>query len=163
MAYEGRKFEAEFESRMLVRLTELLERDTKDALAEAGITEPFADFRTPTPIALNFPALFVSFDRAQIAQSDDDTHVAGEYTFTVDVSLIGADAFTVQEQLTRYLLAIDRVIRAASVEDLTGGVTQSVSKPVWEVTEHTSALFRVDSTVLRADGSLTIVIQLLEL
>lgn len=163
MAYEGRKFAAEFESRMLARLTELLERDTKDALAEAGITESFADFRTPTPIALNFPALFVSFDRAQIAQSDDDTHVAGEYTFTVDVSLIGADAFTVQEQLTRYLLAIDRVIRAASVEDLTGGVTQFVSKPAWEVTEHTSALFRVDSTVLRADGSLTIVIQLLEL
>lgn len=163
MAYEGRKFAAEFESRMLGRLTALLERDTKDALTEAGIKEPFADFRTPTPIALNFPALFVSFDRSAIVQSDDDTHVAGEYTFTVDIALTGADAFELQQRMTLYLLAVDRVIRAASVEDLTGGVTQLVSKPAWEVTEHTSALFRVDSTVLRADGSLTIVIQLLEL
>lgn len=161
--YEGKKFEAEFASRFLLRLTELLERDAKDALAEAGITEVFADFRTPTPIALNFPALFVSFDRAQLAQSDDDRYVTGEYTFTVDISLTGADAFELQQSLARYLLAVDRVIRAASVEDLTGGVTQLVSKPAWEVTEHNSALFRVDSTVLRADGSLTIVIQLLEL
>ena len=61
MAYTATKYTAQFGLRLIDNLQAYLEASTATALAEIDATLPnFVDYRTPTPIILNFPALFIS-------------------------------------------------------------------------------------------------------
>lgn len=162
MAYVATKFDAQFAHRVLVNLTTLLERDANLALAEvdASLTA-FRSYRIPVLITTQFPALFVGLDRVTAQQSDDDAYIRSEISFSIDLALVGSNAFDLQQQLAKYVLALDRVIRTAAATDLVGELSSTNSMPVWEVTEHSFQLLRNDTT-LRADASLTVVIQLLE-
>lgn len=162
MAYTSTKFQALFAARILPALTVLLERDANVALAEVDRTlEKFRSFRTPTPITTNFPALFVEMSRAELAQSADDSRIDEQHTVEIALAIVGKDAFTVQQRMAQYVLAVDRALRAATADDLLGGVTSQTSGLVLEVTAHDYQLFRVDS-VLRADAVLTLVVQFFE-
>lgn len=162
MGYIATKFDAQFAGRVLSNLTTLLERDTEAATLELDDTLPlFKSFRTPTPIALNFPALFVNVERVELVQSDDDSYIQQTQTYGVDVAIVGKDGFELQQQMTKYVLVIDRVIRSAKPADLVGELTDAVSKPAWEVTAH-DYLISETKTALRADARLTVTIQFLE-
>lgn len=165
--YLETKFDAQFSLRLLENIQQILERDTELAIRELDDTlDLFKEFKTPTLIALNFPALYVSVSGSQLAQSDDDDRVQGQHTFFVDVAVVGneADAFTLQPKLLKYVLACDRVLRTMTASDLTGGVTSAVGQPAWEVTEHQFGALRglEGSTILRLDARLVLVVQLLE-
>ena len=74
MAYTTTRYSAQFGLRILDNIQAFIEASTATALAEIDATlRDFTDFRTPTPIVLNFPALFVSTSNEQLEQSDDDS------------------------------------------------------------------------------------------
>ena len=61
MAYTTTRYSAQFALRLIDNIQTYLEASTATALAEIdGTLANFVDYRTPTPIILNFPALFVS-------------------------------------------------------------------------------------------------------
>lgn len=162
MGYVATKFQAEFAHRVLGNLTTLLERDANLALAEVDDSlTVFRSYRIPVLITTQFPALFVSVERVMAQQSEDDSYIQSEITVSIDLALVGKDAFDLQGQLAKYVLALDRVIRTATAADLVGELSATKSQPVWEVTEHSFQLLKNDTT-LRADASLTVVIQLFE-
>ena len=60
MPFTTSKFGAQFGLRLIDNLQAYLEASTGTALTAIDATLPnFVDYRTPTPIVLNFPALFV--------------------------------------------------------------------------------------------------------
>jgi hypothetical protein len=162
MAYSVTKFQARFAGRLLPALTTLLERDANDALEEVNPKlTGFESYRLPTLLTTKFPALFVEAVRSGLEQSDDDAYIREQHEFDITLAITGADAFAVQQQLTEYVLALDRVLRSALPSDLIEAVTSETSGLVWEVTAHNFQLARVDS-ILRGDATLTVVIQLFE-
>jgi hypothetical protein len=164
MAYTTTRYSAEFGLRILDNIQAFLEASTATALAEIDATlRDFTDFRTPTPIVLNFPALFVSTSNEQLEQSDDDSHIRGRIEFYIDIAIDGVDAYTLQRTILKYTLAVDRVLRTMTVADLLGGVTTStVTEPVWEVTEHQFGILRQNDTIYRLDSRIILAVQMLE-
>jgi hypothetical protein len=164
MAYTTTRYQAEFALRILDNIQAFLEASTATALAEIDATlRDFTDFRTPTPIVLNFPALFVSTSNEQLEQSDDDSHIRGRVEFYIDIAVDGVDAYTLQRTILKYTLAVDRVLRTMTVVDLLGGVTTStVTEPVWEVTEHQFGILRQNDTIYRLDSRIILAVQMLE-
>lgn len=162
MAYTTTKYQAQFAGRVLSNLTALLERDAETAVAEIDPElPPFKDFRTPTPIALKFPALFVNVERVEPVQSDDDSYIQQTQTYGVDVAIVGKDSYSLQAQIVNYVLAIDRIIRSATAADFVGELDSKANGVVWEVTAHDYLISKAETT-LRADARLTVVIQLFE-
>ena len=166
MAYTTSQFGAQFGLRILDNLQAYLEASTGTALTAIDATlENFADFRTPTPIVLNFPALFVSSSNTTIEQSDDDSHLISEIELYIDVAIDGVDTYALQRSMLKYLLAVDRVIRSMTSTDLlganwnTGGI---VTEPIWEVTGHQFGVLRQADTIYRLDARIVLVVQLLE-
>ena len=159
------KFQAEFAARLLDHLQAVLERDVNAALASIDGSLPlFAEndgigFRTPTPIAVNFPALYLEPSQSALVQSADDSRVEEQHEFAINVALTGPDANTLKRQIVNYVLAIDQVLRSMSVTDLTGGLSSAISKPTWEVTEHRYGVLRSNDTLYRRDAQLILVVQ----
>ena len=164
MAYTTTRYQAEFGLRILDNIQAFIEASTATALAEIDATlRDFTDFRTPTPIVLNFPALFVSTSNEQLEQSDDDSHIRGRIEFYIDIAIDGVDAYTLQRTILKYTLAVDRVLRTMTVADLLDGVTTStVTEPVWEVTEHQFGILRQNDTIYRLDSRIILAVQMLE-
>jgi hypothetical protein len=164
MAYTTTRYSAEFGLRILDNIQAFIEASTATALAEIDATlRDFTDFRTPTPIVLNFPALFVSTSNEQLEQSDDDSHIRGRIEFYIDIAIDGVDAYTLQRTILKYTLAVDRVLRTMTVADLLDGVTTStVTEPVWEVTEHQFGILRQNDTIYRLDSRIILAVQMLE-
>jgi hypothetical protein len=166
MAYTTSQFGAQFGLRILDNLQSYLEASTGTALTAIDpALESFADFRTPTPIVLNFPALFVSSSNTTIEQSDDDSHLISEIELYIDVAIDGVDTYALQRSMLKYLLAVDRVIRSMTSTDLlganwnTGGI---VTEPIWEVTGHQFGVLRQADTIYRLDARIVLIVQLLE-
>ena len=164
MAYTTTKYTAQFGLRLIDNLQTYLEASTATALAEIDATLPnFVDYRTPTPIILNFPALFISTSSEQIEQSDDDAYLRSRVEFLIDIAIDGIDPYTLQRAILKYLLAVDRVLRTMTVTDLLGAATTSaVSEPIWEVTEHQLGTLRQGDTIYRMDARIILIIQNLE-
>jgi hypothetical protein len=166
MAYTTSQFSAEYGLRILDNLQSYLETSTATALAAIDNALPdFVDYRTPTPIILNFPALFVSSSNTTIEQSDDDAYLTSEMEFYLDIAIDGVDTYTLQRSMLKYLLAVDRVIRSMTPEDLlgadwdTGGI---VGPPIWEVTAHQFGVLRQADTIYRLDARIVLIVQILE-
>lgn len=166
MAYTTNQFGAQFGLRILDNLQAYLEASTGTALAAIDVNLPdFRDYRTPTPIILNFPALFVSSSNTTIEQSDDDSHLLSEIEFYIDIAIDGVDTYALQRSMLKYLLAVDRVIRSMTTDDLlgagwnTGGI---VGEPVWEITAHQFGVLRQADTIYRLDARIVLIVQLLE-
>jgi hypothetical protein len=164
MAYTTTRYQAQFALRLLDNIQTYLEASTVTALAEIDTTlRDFVDYRTPTPIVLNFPALFVSTSNEQMEQADDDSYIRGRVEMYIDIAVDGVDAYTLQRSILKYTLAVDRVLRTMTVADLLGGVTTStVTEPVWEVTEHQFGILRQNDTIYRMDSRIILAVQLLE-
>jgi len=163
MAFVTSQYAAQFALRIIDNIQTYLEASTETALAAIDDTlDNFKDFRTPTPLVLNFPALFVSTGGSTLEQSDDDSYIIGTHEFFIDVAVDGKDTYTLQRTILKYVLAVDQVLRTADVSDLTGGVTSTIGKPVWEVTEHQFGILRERDTIYRLDARVVFVIQLLE-
>lgn len=164
MAYTTTRYQAQFALRILDNIQAYLEASTATALAEIDATlRNFVDYRTPTPIVLNFPALFVSTSNEQMEQADDDSYIRGRVEMYIDIAVDGVDAYTLQRNILKYTLAVDRVLRTMTVADLLGGVTTStVTEPVWEVTEHQFGILRQNDTIYRMDSRIILAVQMLE-
>jgi hypothetical protein len=163
MAFVTSKFAAGFAQTVLDNIQTVLERDCNTALAaiDANLTT-FADYKTPLPLLLNFPALYLEPGHTEIQQSDDDSHLMQEHELLIGFSLVDADADALKAKLVKYVRAIDQVLRTMSDDDLTGGITSSVGKAVWEVTEHTYGPLRGKDTIYRRDAQLVLKIQIME-
>ena len=164
MAYTTTRYQAQFALRIIDNIQAYLEASTATALAEIDATlRNFVDYRTPTPIVLNFPALFVSTSNEQMEQADDDSYIRGRVEMYIDIAVDGVDAYTLQRSILKYTLAVDRVLRTMTVADLLGGVTTStVNEPVWEVTEHQFGILRQNDTIYRMDSRIILAVQMLE-
>lgn len=164
MAYTTTRYSAQFALRLIDNIQAYLEASTATALAEIDNTlVNFVDYRTPTPIILNFPALFVSMSSEQMEQSDDDSYIRARNEIYIDIAVDGVDAYTLQRTILKYTLAVDRVLRTMTVADLLGGnTTNLVSEPVWEVTEHQYGVLRQGDTIYRMDSRIILVVQTLE-
>lgn len=164
MAYTTTRYQAQFALRIIDNIQAYLEASTATALAEIDATlRNFVDYRTPTPIVLNFPALFVSTSNEQMEQADDDSYIRSRVEMYIDIAVDGVDAYTLQRSILKYTLAVDRVLRTMTVADLLGGVTTStVTEPVWEVTEHQFGILRQNDTIYRIDSRIILAVQLLE-
>ena len=164
MAYATTRYSAQFLYRLIDNVQAYLEASTATALAEieAGLAN-FTDYRTPTPVVLNFPALFVTPSSEALEQSDDDSHIRGRCEMFIDIAIDGKDAYTIQRTILKYMLAVDRVLRTMTVADLLGANTTAlVSEPIWEVTEHQYGVLRQGDTMYRLDGRIVLVVQMLE-
>jgi hypothetical protein len=163
MAFVG-KFGAGFQRLILDRVQAVLERDANAAIAAVDSTlDPIKDFDTPTPIALNFPALYLEPDGSRLAQSDDDSYIEQEHSLLISLAIVGKDPDTLKTKIVRYVQAIDQVLRTMTNADLTGGVTTAIRKAAWEVTDHRYGLLRAgENTIYRKDAQLTLIVQILE-
>lgn len=163
MAYSTTAYSAQFAYRLIDALQTYLEASTGTALAEIDSTlADFVDYRTPTPIVLNFPALFISTSAVALEQSDDDSHIRSRNEFYIDIAVDGKDAYTLQRTILKYVLAVDRVLRTMTPADLVTATSSTLSEPIWEVVEHQFGALRQGDTIYRLDARLVLVIQLLE-
>jgi len=164
MAYTTTRYQAQFALRLIDNIQAYLEASTATALAEIDATlRNFVHYDTPTPITLNFPALFVSMSLEQMEQSDDDSHIRARNEFFIDIAIDGPDPKTLQRQILKYTLAVDRVLRTMTVADILGGnTTNVVSEPIWEVTEHQFGVLRQGDTIFRMDSRIVLVVQTFE-
>ena len=166
MAFTTTKFGAQFGLRLIDNLQAYLEASTGTALTAIDATLPnFVDYRTPTPIVLNFPALFVSSSNTALEQSDDDSHILSEIELFIDIAIDGVDTYALQRSMLKYLLAVDRVIRTMTPADLLGATWNTgaiVTQPVWEVTSHQFGVLREADTIYRLDARIVLLVQLLE-
>ena len=90
MAYSTTRFSAQFAYRLIDSLQTFIEASTATALAEIDSTlDDFKDYETPTPIVLNFPALFISTGGVMMEQSDDDSHLRSQSEFYIDIAFVG--------------------------------------------------------------------------
>lgn len=158
------KFSATFAGRIMENLQTLVERDFEAALfrIDPDLDAP-RDYKTPMGLAVNFPAVYVEPTASALQQSEDDTHIRQQHTFTLYLAIVGPDAVTLKAQIVKYVRALDQVLRTASVEDLITGISASVGPPAWEVTDHRyGGLVGPAQGLLRWDAQLTFTIQLLE-
>ena len=164
MAYTTTRYQAQFALRLIDNIQAYLEASTATALAEIDATlRNFVHYDTPTPITLNFPALFLSMSSEQMEQSDDDSHIRARNEFFIDIAIDGPDPETLQRQILKYTLAVDRVLRTMTVADILGGnTTNVVSEPIWEVTEHQFGVLRQGDTIFRMDSRIVLVVQTFE-
>lgn len=158
------KFQAGFAQTVLDRVQVVLERDMNEAISQVDATlAAIVDFDTPTPIALNFPCLYLEPDSTRIEQADDDSHLLEEHDLVISLAIVGSDPDALKKQVVKYARAIDRVLRTMSVMDLTGGVSSTTGPPAWEVTEHRYGILRSsENTIYRRDAQLVLTIQILE-
>lgn len=164
MAYVTSRYDAEFALRIIDNIQDYLEASSATALGEVdnGLAN-FVDYRTPTPIVLNFPALFISNSGIQIEQSADDAYLRSRIELFIDIAIDGIDSYALQRKILQYTLAVDRMLRSMTVADLLGGNTTSfVSEPIWEVIEHQFGVLRQSDTIYRMDSRVILVIQTLE-
>lgn len=163
MAFTITAYSAQFAYRLIDNIQTYLEASTETALAAIDTDlSDFADYRTPTPIALNFPALFISTSGSVLSQSDDDSHILGQHEFYIDIEITGVDTYTLERTILQYVMAVDRCIRTMDVTDLISGVTSSIGYPVWEVTEHQFGIIRQGDTIYRKAARVVMVVQLME-
>lgn len=163
MAFES-KYSAEFAGLILDRVQAVLERDADQALAALDATlDKFADYATPTPIALNFPALFLEPDLSALNQSDDDSYIKQTHSLLLNIAIVGKDPKALHTAIVKYVQALDRVLRSMSTDDLTDGVTSRIGPPAWEVVEHRYGVLRTnENTIYRKDAQLVLAVQILE-
>jgi hypothetical protein len=163
MAYTTTTYSARFANRLIDSLQTYLEASTATALAEIDTSlADFVDYQTPTPIVLNFPALFITTGGVAIEQSDDDSHLRSQTEFYIDIAIDGKDAYTLQRSILKYVLAVDRILRTMTVADLITATSSTVSEPIWEVTEHQFGVLRERDTIYRIDARIILIIQMLE-
>lgn len=165
MAFTTSQYSAQFAYRLIDNLQTYLEASTATALAAIDADlDDFVDYRTPTPIVLNFPALFISTSSSRLEQSDDDSHITGLHEFYIDIAVTGVDTYTLQRTILKYVLAVDQCLRTMEVTDMISGVTSSIGHPIWEVTDHQFGVLAADTTntIYRLDARLILVVQLLE-
>lgn len=158
------QFSAQFTGLVLDRVQTVLERDTNTALAAIDASLPaVVDFKTPTPLTTNFPAVFLEPDLSSLVQSKDDSYIEGEHTLLINIAIADKDPAALKVAIVKYVRALDQVIRSMSFEDLTGGVTSAIGPPSWEVLEHRYGPFRAnDQTIYRKDAQLVMAVQILE-
>lgn len=163
MAFTTSTYSAQFAYRLIDSIQTVLERDTGTALTAIDSTlADFVDYQTPTPIVLNFPALYVSVGSSVMEQSDDDSHIKSQHEIFIDIAVDGKDAYTLERTILKYVLAVDQVMRTMTVADLITATTAYVSEPIWEVTEHQFGLLRQGDTIYRKDARVVLIVQLLE-
>lgn len=163
MAFTTSTYSAQFAYRLIDSIQTVLERDTGTALTAIDSTlADFADYQTPTPIVLNFPALYVSVGSSVMEQSDDDSHIKSQHEIFIDIAVDGKDAYTLERTILKYVLAVDQVLRTMTVADLITATSSTVSEPIWEVTEHQFGLLRQGDTIYRKDARVVLIVQLLE-
>lgn len=163
MAFTTSTYSAQFAYRLIDSIQTVLERDTGTALTAIDSTlADFADYQTPTPIVLNFPALYVSVGSSAMEQSDDDSHIKSQHEIFIDIAVDGKDAYTLERTILKYVLAVDQVLRTMTVADLITATSSIVSEPIWEVTEHQFGLLRQGDTIYRKDARVVLIVQLLE-
>lgn len=163
MAFTTSTYSAQFAYRLIDSIQTVLERDTGTALTAVDSTlADFADYQTPTPIVLNFPALYISVGSSVMEQSDDDSHIKSQHEIFIDIAVDGKDAYTLERTILKYVLAVDQVLRTMTVADLITATSATVSEPIWEVTEHQFGLLRQGDTIYRKDARIVLIVQLLE-
>ena len=166
MAFVTTKFAAEFQLRLLENIQTVLERDAPLALAELdsdlATNKPFADFKTPVAIAVNFPAVYIEPGSTKNTESADASHIWQEHDITIWLSVVDSDADALKVLIAKYLLAIDRALRTMTQGDLTGGITTAIGPAEWDVTEHAYSGISVKETIYRRNAFLTLVIRLME-
>lgn len=163
MAFTTSTYSAQFAYRLIDSIQTVLERDTGTALtAIDSALADFVDYQTPTPIVLNFPALYISVGSSVMEQSDDDSHIKSQHEIFIDIAVDGKDAYTLERTILKYVLAVDQVLRTMTVADLITATSSTVSEPIWEVTEHQFGLLRQGDTIYRKDARVVLIVQLLE-
>ena len=166
------KYSADFAAGILSNVQVVLERDINDALSEIDGTLPaIIDWTTPIEIALSFPCLYLEPSDTDAEQADDDSYLKEEHQLIVSVAIVGgqSDVDALKSQITKYVKAIDRVLRSMSIVDLTGGLNSAKARPVWEVTQHRYSKLRGNAgsgeqmpTIFRRDAQLLLTVQILE-
>jgi hypothetical protein len=163
MAFVTSTYSAQFAYRLIDAIQTVLERDTGTALTSIDNTlADFVDYQTPTPIVLNFPALYISVGSSAMEQSDDDSHIRSQHEIYIDIAVDGKDAYTLERTILKYVLAVDQVLRTMAAADLITATSSTVSEPIWEVTEHQFGLLRQGDTIYRKDARIVLIVQLLE-
>lgn len=164
MPFTASKYQAQFAQLILDRVQVVLERDVNTALAAIDATlDAVRDFDTPTPIALNFPAIYLEPDSSRLRQADDDSHIGEEHELLVNLAIVGKDPDALKRAIVKYVRAIDQVLRTMTDADITGGVTSAIGKAVWEVTEHRYGILRAnENTIYRKDAQLVLAVQIIE-
>jgi len=169
-------FNAQFVQRILDNIQARLEDNLNDQVAgidpelplfstETDSTGLKIGFNTATPIALNFPAVYLEPSASTLAQSADDTRIQQSHELVISLAITGPSAATLKSQVVKYVTALDRCIRRATPAQICGGLDASVNGLVWEVTEHRYGELRVsgeNATIYRRDAQLIITIQLFE-
>src|SRR5262245_15617805 len=164
MPFTTSKFSAQFQQLILTRVQSVLEADTNTALAAIdGTLAPFVEFKTPAPLLLNFPGLYLEPDTSAIRQSDDDSYLMELHTLLITLSIVSSTPDILKSQIVKYVRAVDQVLRSMSVSDLQGSVSSSIRRAAWEVTEHRYGLLRAnENTIYRRDAQLVFTAELLE-
>lgn len=161
------KFAAEFAQGLLDRIQVVLESATIGANPALAVIDaaldPFVDFDTPIPKAINFPALYLEPSQSKLEQSEDDSHIKGEHEFIITLAIVANEPDVVKKRIGKYLRAVDQALRTMSAADLATAVTSSKARPAWEVTEHRyGAIFEDENTIYRKSAQLLFVVQILE-
>lgn len=134
------------------------------ALAAIDATlEAIKDFKTPTEITTNFPAIYLEPDLSAVEQSADDSHLMEEHSLLVTLAIVASNPDITKSRIVKYVRGIDQVLRTMTVEDLIGSApTTARRKPAWEVTEHRYGALRQNETIYRRDAQLVLAVQILE-
>lgn len=161
------KFSAEFAQGLMDNIQAVLESATigpNAALAVIDNTlDVFVDFDTPTPITINFPALYLEPSTSKIEQSADDAYLKAEHEFLISLAIVGPEPDTLKKRINKYVRAVDQSLRGMTQTSLTGGVTTTQAGAAWEVTQHRYGVLReTENTIYRKDAQLVLVVQLIE-
>src|SRR5262245_4304712 len=163
MPFTTSKYSAQFQQLILSRVQTVLENDTNTALTTIDNTlAPFVEFKTPAPLLLNFPGLYLEPEASVIKQSDDDSYLTEIHTLLVTISIVSSTPDILKQQIVKYLRAVDQVLRSMSVSDLQGALSSAIRKAAWEVTEHRYGAIRVADTIYRRDAQLVLAVEILE-
>src|SRR5262247_830791 len=107
MPFTTSKYSAQFQQLILTRVQSVLESDTNTALNAIDNTlAPFVEFKTPAPLLLNFPGLYLEPEASAIRQSDDDSYLMELHTLLITLSIVGPDPDTLKVRIVKYVRAI---------------------------------------------------------
>lgn len=160
------KFSAQFVLRVLESLDTRLSANLNSYVRALGTNLPeVVSFDTPMEETTIFPAVYLEPVEARLAQSDDDKQIDQQLEFAVHVAMTDIDFRQTRKKICQYVLAIDQCLRDMKAADfLSGGVTATVTEPVWEVTRHRySGVLENDRNLYRRDAELTLIIEIKEL
>lgn len=152
-------FQTQFLLPLVGNLQTILEERLPDAIiAIDPELAPIVETRTPLQLAERFPAWFIKAVGADLEQADDDGKIAAVYELTVTLGAIGADAWQIQQDVLRYGIALDRVIRQMTATDWKGGDPSTLAI-AWEPVRWNTDLRANAQGAFLGLAELTIIIQ----